>query len=675
MADQPPPPPGFVPVEPRPPGPPRGFIPVEEMIDRRSGAPAQVRLAVGSAPTDQDRLTTLQRFYPDAQPYRGNNFLFSEPGTKRQTLYNPSGLDFGDVASAAPEVGEMAGGTLGAALAAMQAAPSGGITAPYAIPAGMGLGAAAGRESTIALARALLGTQDTRDMGQRVSDIAITGGLNAVGARIGELASNAVRGGIRGLTGAARAPDPAQAVANARAIGVDLPPGAATGSTATQRMEKGLSILPGATDVVQGAYTQAAEQTGEAAARTGRALAGGAAPLTKEGAGDVVRTAAQGAQARFREQQGRLYDAAFDLIGRDTPVQLPGVQRLAGELTQELAQAPEARAGVLNPVIQRAQALLADSQNGIPFEALRAVRTDLGRLLDEPGALTGTGTTQQQLRRLYGALTEDIGAAARATSPEADRAMRLADRYTRFNVSDAGGRIPNADIIQKVIDSGSGEKAYQFAMQGAKDGGTRLQGLRRNMRPEEWDAVSSTVWDQMGRAKPGQNAFGTVDEAADFSPASFVTNWNSMAPEAKRALFGGTRYAGMAADMERIGRTAQRLNEVSRQANYSNTANLIGSGGVAFAAMGNLLNMDIAGGAATIAGGYVLPRVVASTLMNSPRFVNWLAHVPTNNNRALAEHLGRLGVIAAAEPTIRDEVRDFEAALREAPAIKAVQKR
>lgn len=163
---------GLIPGVPGAPAP----IPIEQTIDRRSGAPAQVRLAVGSAPTEQDRLSTLQRYYPDAQPYQGSNFLFNDPETKRPTLYNRKGLDFGDMASIAPEVGEMAGGTLGAALAALQSAPTGGATAPYAIPAGMGLGAAAGRESTIALARALLGTQDTRSMGQRVTDIGVTGG-------------------------------------------------------------------------------------------------------------------------------------------------------------------------------------------------------------------------------------------------------------------------------------------------------------------------------------------------------------------------------------------------------------------------------------------------------------------------------------------------------------------
>lgn len=688
---EPAPPPGFV-MMPQysapggPPAPPPGFIPMEQMTDRKSGAPARVRQAVGSAPTDADRLSTIRKYYPDAVPTGGDNFTFTDPKTQRPTLYNPPGMDFGDVVSMAPEIGEAAGGTLGGMAAALAQAPAmipSGGTSLLAVPAGVGLGAGAGREAMQLLAKGLVGTDDSRGLIEHLTDTGVTAGLNTIGMRAGEMLGQGVRNLARGLTGSARSPAPAEALANARAIGVDLPPGAVTGSTATQRIEKGLSILPGATDIVQRAYRNAADQLGEASADMGRQLAGGTDVLSKQGTGEVIRHGAQNAAGRFRARQGELYDAAYDLIGRDTLVPTPGVRALGDDVSAELARAPASREGVLNPVMDRIQRLLQDvapvrnaqgqvvQGAGIPFDTLRAIRTDLGRLLDDRQAMSSTGTSPEQLRRLYGAMTEDIGAAARATSPEADRAMRLADRYTRFNLGTAGGRIPNAEVLQKVIDSGDGEKAFAYAMSGAKDGASRLNSLRRNLQPEEWDQVAATVWDQMGRAKPGQAAYSSVDEAAEFSPASLITNWNALSPEAKRTLFTSTRYADMAQNIDRIARTAQRLNEVSKQANFSNTANLIGSGGVAYGAMTNLLGLDLMGAAATVGAGYVLPRVVASTLMNSPRFVEWLAHVPVQGSPSqTAAHVGRLASIVSAEPAIRDEVHQFASALRDAPATK-----
>jgi hypothetical protein len=56
-------------------------------IDTTRGAPVQVRAAVGAAVKPEDRLSTIRQFYPDAQPEGTDNFTFTDPGTKRPTLY------------------------------------------------------------------------------------------------------------------------------------------------------------------------------------------------------------------------------------------------------------------------------------------------------------------------------------------------------------------------------------------------------------------------------------------------------------------------------------------------------------------------------------------------------------------------------------------------------------
>jgi hypothetical protein len=167
---------------------PPGFLLVDpNRIDRRTGAPADVRAAVGAAQTPEGRLSTLRKYAPQAQPYGDDNFLYPNPATGRQTLYNPKGLDFGDVASVLPEYGEFAGGTLGGMLAALPCVagvPVTGGASLALVPAGIGLGAAGGREAVTAYANRFMGTDDTRGLGQRLGDTALTAGTNAIGANV-----------------------------------------------------------------------------------------------------------------------------------------------------------------------------------------------------------------------------------------------------------------------------------------------------------------------------------------------------------------------------------------------------------------------------------------------------------------------------------------------------------
>lgn len=87
-----------------------------------------MRAIVGSA-APQDRLANIQRYYPDAIPYGDDNFIYTEPETGRITLYNPEGLDLGDVASVAKEATIATASTLGA-IAGGLAGVAGGPAAP-----------------------------------------------------------------------------------------------------------------------------------------------------------------------------------------------------------------------------------------------------------------------------------------------------------------------------------------------------------------------------------------------------------------------------------------------------------------------------------------------------------------------------------------------------------------
>jgi hypothetical protein len=631
-------------------------------VDRRTGAPANVRAAVGAAQTEEDRLATLRRAYPDAKPFEAGNFIFTNPRTGRPTVYNPKGLDFGDVASIGPEIGEMAGGAVGGALAlppAVAGAPATGGLSLAAVPVGVGLGAAAGRQLVTTLASQLGGTVDTRGPVQHFADAGVTAGTNAVMIPAGQMLASAGRAALGPVARQFGGQTGRNALADFDNAGVTPTAGAVTGNRTVQLAEKGLENLPGGAQPIRDVAEQQAAQLGNEASRIANAYG---APADPAQVGATLKAGAAAAVARFEARQGELYDEAFRLIGPDMPVVLPSVQRLGGEIQSALQAAPESRARVLQPVLDRIAAIDADAGAGLRFDALRAVRTDLGRLIGgSPNAASAPSSdTMVYMRQLYGALTDDMTAAARQAGPDAERALAVADRYTRIN------RGQNMPVLEKILTQGTDDQVYRLAFPAnGKPDAQALMRIRRNMQPEEWNTLSATVLDRMGMPTPG------VAGAGDgFSVSTFLTNWNKLRASgdaARHVLFGGGQNARLAPELDRLARVAERLKDVERLANPPGTArNLIMGGGML--AMGNELASGDVKGAAMIAGlGIVAPRYGAR-LITDPAFVRWLSGAATATTAQASDRaLVRLGAVAEANPELREAIEAFRLTFSPSP--------
>ena len=102
---------------------------INNSIDTQSGAPASVRAQVAAAQTPDDRLATVQKFYPDAVPievfdpeygaskFGRGNYIFTNPETGALTLFDEDVRLFGvplptlgDFADVGPEIAETVGG-------------------------------------------------------------------------------------------------------------------------------------------------------------------------------------------------------------------------------------------------------------------------------------------------------------------------------------------------------------------------------------------------------------------------------------------------------------------------------------------------------------------------------------------------------------------------------------
>lgn len=663
-----------------------GEVGLEQRLDKRSGAAAGVRAAVGGASTPEDRLATLQKFHPDAKPYGDDNFVFAHPETGRPTLYNEENArlfgiplpTIGDIASIGPEIAEGAGAIVGGA-AGVAATPVTGGASLATVPMATGLGAAAGREMYGLLANSLLGTQDTRTLPQHLADTALTTGVNAVAGP----AADAIAAGVRTATGpVARymrgAVTDLDRMASFDRLNVAPMAGAATGNRVIQTLEQGAFNTPGGAQVMQGAADRTLASVDQAAQNVASRYAQGAgagfataAPMTAEEVGGAMRTAAKGAASRFEDRAESLYKQAGQRINYQTPAAIPNASALRADLAQQIAKAPESLTPVLGPIVERIGRLEADAQAGMPFEALRQVRSTIGRELSDPVIAGGTGAQKDALRALYGKLSDDMMETAKQSGPDAVKALTTADRYYRFNITQ------NMPILQQIVDTNADGQILSLAMRGAKDGGQQLNRIRRNVKPGEWDLVAGTVLGRMGRATPGaQGASELGAEAADFSAATFLTNWSKLSKEARAALFGGTRYRALEQPLNDLAKVTDSLKDAQKMANTSGTARSVGTTTL-LTALGSATGGYV-GGDTGSAGGAALGTAAALTtggygaakLLTNPRFVRWLAtsaQVVNNNPNALRAQIARLAGIAKAEPDLREAIDQYITQIQPAP--------
>lgn len=249
----------------------------------------------------------------------------------------------------------------------------------------------------------------------------------------------------------------------------------------------------------------------------------------------------------------------------------------------------------------------------LPYEALQKLRTLVGNEIE--GATLTSDVPRSKWKALYGALSRDMEAAA--TTPEAKQALSRANAY--YNA-----RIARLDAIDAVVNKhGGAEKIYNAVIAGTQDGGTTLRAVMQSLPKDGQRAVTAAIIKRMGLATPGQQ--GAAGDT--FSAQTFLTNWNRLSPEAKRAAFDrhGPRFS---ADMDKVARVAANIRDGSRVfANPSGTANRA-------AAIGYYGSLAASTGAAAMGAGPVplaslvlggLSANAAARAMTSPRVVSWLA--------------------------------------------------
>jgi hypothetical protein len=424
--------------------------------------------------------------------------------------------------------------------------------------------------------------------------------------------------------------------------------GQAAGNRRMQWMESLLGKAPGSSGVIAAKAESQQASMANRARVVADSLSTRASP---EQAGRGIREGVvgpDGFMSQFRKKAAGLYDKVDAFVPPDTRIP---VSRTKATLDQLASPTPGAEAtstvlssgkiaDIRTALDADLQASLAAAGRGeLPYQAMKQLRTRLGELIADSTFATDMPT--KQLRQIYGAISDDMTAAATATGkPEALRAAARANNFYKLGMR-------RMEVLEQVVErNGGGEKIYASAMSGTREGGTVIRAVMQSLPEDAQKQVAAAVVKRMGRAKPGQQD----DMGEVFSSETFLTNWNNLSKEAKQGLF--SRFGeGYVQDLNALAKASAGMRAgASVIKNGPGTA----AAGAQFTTAGAfVLNLlGVAGGSpvnALYIGGAVGGTFGTAKAMTNPRVVKWLAQQTSVPVSALPIQIARLKAEAQAK--------------------------
>mgnify|MGYP003632745127 FL=1 len=657
-------------------------------IDTSTGAPKKVRAIVGNFDDPTRRLEAIKQYYPDAvstagTPMGEDNFIYTDPETGQRTLYNPKGFDMGDVVSVGRDIVSGIAGTIGggSALVAGQLGPQ--IATPeefVTVPAAAALASEGAGQLYDRAVDAFLPDPFSVGRGGLVEQgtkAATNIGMEIVGGKLVEKGIDALKAAPGEITrrlagvGKNRQATAQNRLREASELDVNLPSaGTVSQSPMLMFFERRMQDFPTSSPVVfekfENFRTSAAQAVQNVASKYGRVVSEGGE------IGESLLAGAEKGLAKFKKDQSKLYDAAFDLAP-DATGRVNNIIELRSKLVDELSKAEKSLRPSMQAALDETDRLIADSQagGGIDLKTLRQLRTNLRRKIDGLKR-QGYGDSASYLDTVYASLTNDMKDSVLNYGGEnANKALSKADIYTRnrqkFDVQ------PVFEKLNK--DKKTGVQAFNFLMQGTKESGAQLKKILRNIPPAERGDIQASVLSRLGRTNPaGQDAI------EEFSTAKFLTNYSKLADSAKDAFFG---KGGNRAELDKLVAMFDDVKSADAFANNSRTGQSLGfmatlsplAGGLGMIGQG----YDVGSAATTAAAGLVgtaLAPYVTSRLLTKPEFIRWLVKSGPQmgkNPNSTNFHLGRLMEIASRDSQFREDAFEYVSAFGQAFAPSAAE--
>ena len=400
---------------------------------------------------------------------------------------------------------------------------------------------------------------------------------------------------------------------------------------------------------------------------------GGNPATDSEGAGMLVREAAQAGDKKLREGIATEEKAFEGQFGADRPIPTAeteaelarltaragpdgraALEKIARELEASRAGSPEQRAGIqdvinkmngwvdhpeLGPTakaeIEAQQKALADA-SGVPFAVLDNTRKEIG-------VAAQAGTVPSQLKEpIYGGVDRDISTEATAAGLGPNwTGMKAREKnlYSTEVPRTEGGDLPTlARGLNEQTKATELDSWYLDPKNSAE-----LDTVLRNATPQQRADMQATMIERLGASLPGnQTADGTA-----FSAERFVNKWVDMSEATKRVIFNNDEdMIRRFNDLADIGEGAKALRGT---ANTSNTTRAVMSGNALRGAIGlgaagagfsaGLPVMTAAAGAA----GYGATGIAASRLL-----ARWVAGLSPSASERIFRRIPSLGMALSA---------------------------
>ena len=454
--------------------------------------------------------------------------------------------------------------------------------------------------------------------------LAITAGMSPTAVQSGVIDATkyAVRGGEKGRL------NMAQRISDLKAAGVDSPTlGLASGNKTIGGAENLLQSTPGAVSIMQ------RNRDAALAGIEAKTLSAADMASTNRGALESGRSI-QGGASTFKTDAKSTQEALYNNLSRHIPDQYPvnvaTTQGALAALNSDIPTMPELSKQFKNGRIQSIESALKSDMSGtsgtpavtslilgpngqpavitpagppvagrvdIPFEAVKKTRTLVGSEIADNSMMSDV--PRSKWNPLYGALSQDMQAAAQASGPAAERTLNRANDFTRSSI----GRM---ERIAPVIDRPAPEQSFTALNSTLKENTSTFQAVKKSLPEGARGDFAGTVIERLGKAKPGQQ-----NELGDkWSPESFLTNWNNMKPQARTELLSGFKNsAQVAADVEAVAKSTALMRDNSKMwANPSGTgANTFARGTLGAITLGGL-------SAAAGLGSPLIPLAAAATV-------------------------------------------------------------
>lgn len=409
------------------------------------------------------------------------------------------------------------------------------------------------------------------------------------------------------------------------------------------RVPGGQGVIAKFREMEQKALGKAAE-TGVSAEAGGRAIQEG---ITGEG----------GFLERTRQKWQQLDNEVAAKVPQGTTFTPASTVKALDDLTTPAQGAEKTTGALVNPTIAKIKANLAEDMqaNGgaVPFQAIRQLRTNIGEMLDDSLV---SGVPNGQLKKLYGALSQDLEAAAQQAG--AGKEFARQNNFYRARME----RINNT--LEQVVGKGTPEEVFKAVAPTDVESVNKVRRVMRSLSPDERQVVSDAIVNRLGRATPGKQ---TMD--MNFSSETFLTNWNKMNESAKAQLFPD---ASMRSKLDAIAKVSSDIREGKTPfGNPSGTSQGVTAGAVYGSipvAAGMAMSGNAGGAAATLvsAGSLVAGANIGAKMLTSPRVVNWLAKSakPMSESQQ-AGHLAQLAVIfnQTKDEELKQELSDYVSSL------------